>query len=135
LRLNVDGERDPAISGWALVIRALGLRCPRCGRGRIFGSHFRMNDNCFECGATFWKNDGEWLGPAVADYTMATAAGLVAWAVLVLLGASSTLQLVLAGLATVVIALAFSRFTRSFWTMLLYISGDMADTPSQARNP
>ena len=117
------------IDGASLVWRALALRCPACGQGPIFGAHFRMNQRCEGCGAVFWKNEGEWLGPAVVDYSAATGAALVAWAIVVFAGASPTLQLICASAAAIIAALASSRWSRSFWTLLLYISGEMDDTP------
>jgi len=76
----------------------------------------------------FWKSEGEWLGPGVVDYSIATTSGLIAWAVLVFLGVSAAAQLVFAGLAALIMAVALSRWSRSFWTLLLYISGDLNET-------
>src|SRR5690349_2136113 len=58
-------SRKRAIAGWPLIWRALLLRCPNCGKGPIFKATFSMNDCCPVCDAVFWKNEGEWLGPAV----------------------------------------------------------------------
>jgi uncharacterized protein (DUF983 family) len=33
-----------------LFLRALGLRCPNCGQGRLFASWFRMRPRCPVCG-------------------------------------------------------------------------------------
>lgn len=121
----------PYISGWSLIARAIALRCPRCGVGQIFDSRFRMRVFCPECGVVFWKSEGEWLGPGVIDYSVATLAGIAAWAVLVLAGASAIAQLALASLAAVTFAIALSRWSRSFWTLLLYISGDLNETRDQ----
>jgi uncharacterized protein (DUF983 family) len=121
-------------SGWSLVGRALALRCPRCGTGTIFDSRFRMRVHCAQCGVTFWKSEGEWLGPAVIDYSVATASGLVAWAALVLLGASPIAQFICASSAALIIAAGVSRWSRSFWTLLLYISGDLSQTYKSAKN-
>jgi uncharacterized protein (DUF983 family) len=122
------------LSGWRLVARAIALRCPKCGVGAIFGSRFRMRVSCPECGVVFWKSEGEWLGPGVIDYSIATASGLVAWAVLVLAGTSAVGQLIFASLAALIIAGALSRWSRSFWTLLLYISGDLSETRDTAEN-
>lgn len=115
------------VTGANLAWRALILRCPACGGGRIFGARFRMNHRCTECGAVFWKNEGEWLGPAVMDYSAATGVALVVWAIVVFTGASVVVQLICAGGAAVIAALASSHWSRSFWTLLLYISGEMDD--------
>jgi uncharacterized protein (DUF983 family) len=122
------GSHSSALSGWRLIARALSLRCPKCGLGPIFDSPFRMRISCPECGVVFWKSEGEWLGPGVVDYSIATASGLVAWAVLVLFGVSAIAQFAFASLAAVIIAAASSRWSRSLWTLLLYISGDLSET-------
>jgi uncharacterized protein (DUF983 family) len=116
------------LSGSKLAQRALMLRCPACGQGRIFGPRFRMNRRCSACGAIFWKNEGEWLGPVVVDYSAATAAALVAWSIVVFAGASPAVQLACAGAAAIAAAVALSRWSRSFWTLLLYISGEMDES-------
>jgi len=128
LRTGGPGDPKRSISGWNLIRRALALRCPNCGVGSIFDSRFRMRAFCPACGVMFWKSEGEWLGPGVIDYSIATLAGLAAWAVLVLAGASVIVQLTLASLAALIIAAALSRWSRSFWTLLLYISGDFSET-------
>jgi uncharacterized protein (DUF983 family) len=124
-------------SGWSLIRRAIALRCPRCGAGAIFDARFRMRVFCPQCGVVFWKSEGEWLGPGVIDYSIATTGGLVAWAFLVLAGVSAAAQLVFASIAALLIAAALSRWSRSFWTMLLYISGDLTETgePKQKKQP
>jgi uncharacterized protein (DUF983 family) len=133
LRAGTGGpERVP--SGWKLIARAMALRCPKCGLGPIFDSHFRMRVSCPACGVVFWKSEGEWLGPGIVDYSIATASGLVAWAVLVLVGASTTVQLIFACLAALIIAAGLSRWSRSFWTLLLYISGDLSETRDRSEN-
>jgi len=128
LRASGTGDAKRILSGWRLIARAMALRCPKCGLGPIFDSRFRMRVSCPVCGVVFWKSEGEWLGPGVVDYSIATASGLIAWAVLVLLGVSAIAQLIFASLAAVIIAAACSRWSRSFWTLLLYISGDLSET-------
>jgi uncharacterized protein (DUF983 family) len=121
------GRPNGLSSGWTLIGRALALRCPRCGVGPIFGSRFRMRISCPECGVVFWKSEGEWLGPGVIDYSIASTSGLVAWTLLVLAGVSAVAQLIFASVAALLIAAALSRWSRSFWTLLLYISGDLTE--------
>jgi uncharacterized protein (DUF983 family) len=133
LRTGTGNDKLP-LSGWSLIARAMALRCPKCGFGRIFDSHFRMRVSCPACGVVFWKSEGEWLGPGIVDYSVATGSGLIAWAVLVLLGASTTAQLVFACLAALIIAAGLSRWSRSFWTLLLYISGDLGETRGAPEN-
>jgi uncharacterized protein (DUF983 family) len=127
IRSNRADDSGRTLSGWRLIARAMALRCPKCGLGKIFDSRFRMRVSCPICRVVFWKSEGEWLGPGMVDYSIATASGLVAWAGLVFLGVSAITQLVFASLAALVVAAALSRWSRSFWTLLLYISGDLSE--------
>jgi uncharacterized protein (DUF983 family) len=133
LRSSKGDEPKVRLSGWSLIARALALRCPRCGVGRIFDARFHMRVFCPACGVVFWKSGGEWLGPGVIDYSIATLAGLAAWSVLVLADVSAIAQLVFASLAALIIAVVLSRWSRSFWTLLLYISGDLSETRDARR--
>lgn len=112
----------PATS--TLIYRALARRCPVCGRGAIFRSHFSMNRNCPACGVVFWKDPGESLGAMYLDYAVATAVFLIGWLPLALLtNLSDTLQIAILGALAVLSVLVFYPFTRSAWTVLVYISG------------
>jgi uncharacterized protein (DUF983 family) len=127
---TADGQRP---SGWTLTWRAVMLRCPACGRGPIFASAFRMAEKCSVCGTVFWRNEGEWLGPAILDYTTAMGAGLVAWALLVFAGASPAVQLAVACAAATFAAIFLSRWSRSIWTLFLYISDEAEPDQRQIR--
>jgi uncharacterized protein (DUF983 family) len=112
----------PATS--TLIYRALARRCPVCGRGAIFRSHFSMNRNCPACGVVFWKDPGESLGAMYLDYAVATAVFLIGWLPLALLtNLSDTAQMTILGALAVASVLVFYPFTRSAWTVLVYISG------------
>ena len=76
------GDLEPRVPGWTLLGRAFVKRCPRCGRGAVFASYFRMNPRCSECGAVFWVDRGEWLGAFVIDWACATGLTIVVWAAL-----------------------------------------------------
>jgi uncharacterized protein (DUF983 family) len=124
----------PRVPGRTLLWRAIGRRCPRCGGGRVFHSYFKMNPRCLECGAVFWVDQGEWLGPFVLDYSCATGAAIVVWAMLELMAPQIGEAAELALLAAVVIASLFATFpwSRSLWTVFLYISGAMGERPIRA---
>src|ERR1700689_2370306 len=65
-----------------LIRRALARKCPVCGRGDIFATHFRMNRDCPSCHVIFWKDPGESLGAMYVDYAVATVAFLITWFIL-----------------------------------------------------
>jgi uncharacterized protein (DUF983 family) len=41
-----------------LFWHALRLRCPYCGRGKLFSHGFTMNDHCSNCGWIFEREEG-----------------------------------------------------------------------------
>src|ERR1700704_4979354 len=59
--------RRPATLG-ILRLRAMRLRCPRCGRARIFRGWFAMNDECQACGRRFNRDAGYLLGSIYFNY-------------------------------------------------------------------
>ncbi len=111
-------------SGLTLIARAIRRKCPVCGCGSIFASHFRMNRNCPQCNVVFWADPGESLGAMYLDYAVATAVFLVAWAILAWTTALSDFaQWIIISILAVASVLVCYPITRSIWTVLVYISG------------
>ena len=107
-----------------LIHRAIARKCPVCGRGDIFESHFTMNRSCPNCHVVFWKDPGESLGAMYVDYAVATVVFLVAWLLLDLFtNLSDPVQIVIVGALAVASVLVFYPFSRSVWTLLVDISG------------
>jgi uncharacterized protein (DUF983 family) len=130
------GDVAPRVPGWTLLWRALGKRCPRCGRGRIFASYFRMNPRCSECGAVFWVDQGEWLGAFVIDWACATGTAIVVWIALELAFTKLPQIVEIAIISTCVMVSLFATFpwSRSFWTVFLYLAGAMGERPARAQD-
>lgn len=107
-----------------LIKRALNCRCPVCGRGAIFSSHFKMNRECPRCHVVFWKDPGESLGAMYLDYAVASCSFLVCWAFLAFATrVSDTVQIfILCAIAAGSVLLCYP-LTRSAWTVLVYLSG------------
>ena len=68
-----------------LSARALALRCPHCGGGRIFATWFRMRERCPRCGLGFERGEqgyvvGAYMFNIIAAELLfaAIAAGVVA---------------------------------------------------------
>ncbi len=113
-----------------LIRRALAQRCPLCGRGAIFRSHFKMNRECPNCHSIFWKDPGESLGAMYVDYAIAAAAFLLAWLALALTThLSDFAQIALLSAVAVASVLIFYPLSRSIWTVLVYLSGGMERPP------
>ena len=77
------------------IVRALRLRCPRCGRGRLFAGWFTMHDKCSECGLDLRREPGFYLGSIYINYGLTATFVTLAFCVLV--------------------PLAFFRYARSLW--------------------
>ena len=129
------GETEPRLPGLTLLRRALARRCPRCGRGAIFSRYFTMNPRCPECGAVFWVDKGEWLGAFVIDWAFATGTGIVIWAALELLFPHLAQAAVIVIVSIFVLASLFTTFpwSRSMWTVFLYLTGAMGERLPAAR--
>ncbi|HXW85384.1 MAG TPA: hypothetical protein VEJ86_13335 [Candidatus Binataceae bacterium] len=117
-------------SATTLIKRTLLRRCPVCGVGALFRSHFHMNRVCPRCHVVFWKDPGESLGAMYVDYAVAAATFLVTWALLAwFTRASDTVTLVILSVTAAGSVLVFYPFSRSVWTLLVYLSGGIEKVP------
>lgn len=57
--------QDTPITLWS---RALHLRCPRCGQGKLFLGWFRMPERCSACRLKFERSPGYFLGSTYFNY-------------------------------------------------------------------
>ncbi len=118
------------VPGKVLLARGLRQRCPVCGRGAVFHSHFKMNRTCPVCHVIFWKQPGESLGAMYLDWAVAVGAFLVTWLIADLtLNLSEMAQLVLFGAVAAASVIICYPLTRSIWTVLVYISGGIEPPP------
>jgi uncharacterized protein (DUF983 family) len=107
----------------ATLVRALRLRCPRCGTGRLFRGLFHMHGACSACGASFRREQGFYLGSIYINYgaTVIGTGGL--YALLVLgLGWSHESALAACLVAAVAFPVWFFRWARS---LLLALDGSV----------
>jgi uncharacterized protein (DUF983 family) len=66
-KMNDNAGSSPSVFGGIT-----GKRCPRCRRGLIFQSLWKMNANCPVCGIDFYRGDpGYFTGAMYASYAMA----------------------------------------------------------------
>lgn len=63
----------------ARAARALRLRCPHCGRGRVLESWFRMRERCPVCGIRTARGEDDFMLGAMV-FNIAFAEGLLALA-------------------------------------------------------
>ncbi len=72
---DAPGAEPPSVSlpsprptAGTLIKRALQLRCPRCGQGRLFTGWFTMPERCSECRLKIERAPGYYLGSIYINY-------------------------------------------------------------------
>jgi uncharacterized protein (DUF983 family) len=117
----------PALS--TLVGRALRLRCPACGRGRLFRKGLLMHPQCLSCGFRFEREPGYWLGSIYVNYGLTALIVTVGYFALFfseLLEPNHILWLLTA--FCVLFPLWFFRYARAIWVAVdLYFDPAQAD--------
>jgi uncharacterized protein (DUF983 family) len=68
-----EGEAEPRppsppLTLGVLLKRALRLRCPLCGEGKLFIGWFRMHPKCSHCGLKYEREPGYFLGASYVNY-------------------------------------------------------------------
>lgn len=71
-------ERSPA-SLWS---RAMRLRCPRCGEGRLFTGWFSMHEHCPACNLKYERSPGYFLGSTYFNYGQTTVTMVATYIIL-----------------------------------------------------
>ncbi len=105
----------------SVLLRGLRLRCPVCGKGKLFRTYFRMHDACSCCGVRFAREHGQWVGSLDIN-TFVVAFGL---SLASIFAPDWPIPITLAvwGAAAIVIPLVTFRFSRGLWTAIVHLSG------------
>jgi len=112
-----------------LLIRALRLRCPACGRGGVFRRGFERAPDCAACGRRLDRDEGHWLGGSEVHMVAAFGASVAVAFPLVLafdLPDAAVHALAAAHLAG---SLAFYRRARALFLALDYALDPCPDPP------
>lgn len=97
------------------VGRALRLRCPACGVGPLFRGLFRMAPECGQCGSSFRREPGFYLGSISINYGITAMGTIGLYAALVLgLGTSHELALAVSLVVAVLLPIVLFRWARAF---------------------
>jgi uncharacterized protein (DUF983 family) len=99
-----------------LLLRGIRLRCPVCGRGKLFRGWLRMNETCSACGAKFERESGFFLGSIYINYGLTALIVAIAYPLL-LFNEVVDERVLLAGTLVFVILFPiwFFRYARSLW--------------------
>lgn len=109
-------SRYPRAGFFRRIGRALRLRCPRCGEGRLFASLFRMHKSCDVCGLDFLREPGFYLGSIYVNYGLTALVVTVTYVVAMATGHGRHPALFWGSLAwCLLFPLWFFRYSRSLW--------------------
>ena len=113
-----------------LLWRALRLRCPRCGRGRLYRRSYAMFPHCAVCSWVFEREEGYWTG-AVAVNLVVTEFVIAALVVPLGILQVPIVPLLIFGLPLpVLLPILLYRHSKSFWMAIDFlIHPDMPPTP------
>jgi uncharacterized protein (DUF983 family) len=99
-----------------LITRGLRLRCPACGRGRIFRGLFTMHNECSHCGRPFQRGPGFFLGSIYFNYGVTGLAVVVLYFTFFFTAALTDGQLLAVTLAfALIFPMWFFRYARALW--------------------
>lgn len=102
-----------------LLWRGLLLRCPRCGRGKLFRRGYAMHPACAVCGWVFEREEGYWTGAMAVNLLAAELVVILAVVpvcVWVLMNDIPMVPVIVVGmLGTMVLPLLFFRHSKSLW--------------------
>lgn len=99
-----------------LLGRALCLRCPLCGQGKLFRGWLTMHKTCPNCGVVFEREPGFFLGSIYINYGLTALIVSIAYPVLLFNGFVAERPLLVAALAFVVLfPVLLFPWARSLW--------------------
>ena len=102
-----------------ILIRGLLLRCPNCGKGKLFRRGFTMYEKCPVCGWRFEREEGYWTGAIALNLVVTELLiALVAVPVAIALATSQIpiLLLMIVSLPLpILLPLLFFRHAKSLW--------------------
>jgi uncharacterized protein (DUF983 family) len=106
----------PRPAAETLIARALRLRCPRCGKGKLFIGWFTMPERCSECRLKFERAPGYYLGSSYINYGLTAVLITVLYFVLHFGVGWTNRELTIPLVSVVVVFPLFSfRYARALW--------------------
>jgi len=99
-----------------LLGRALRLRCPLCGQGRLFRGWLTMHRHCPHCGVTFEREPGFFLGSIYINYGLTALIVAILYPVLMFNRVAGKTPLLFGAIAfTVCFPILLFPWARSLW--------------------
>ena len=99
---------------------ALALRCPVCGRGKLFKSYFDTPEQCPECGYFFMRENGYFLPHVPIGYAATVGVALGLWPFLRFAVGVQSDALILTSMigVAVVFGVWFVRYAKMIWLLI-----------------
>jgi uncharacterized protein (DUF983 family) len=109
--------------GWSLLLlwRALLLRCPRCGKGKLYQRGFTMYDNCTVCGWRFEREEGYWTGAMAVNLVVTELLIVVVIFPLAVSGVPAAWMLGFGIPGTIIVPILFYRHSKSLWMAIDFL--------------
>lgn len=101
-----------------LFWHALRLRCPYCGKGKLFSHGYTMNDHCSNCGWIFEREEGYWTGAIAVNLVVSEMIGAIIAVPLAIAQASPLLVMGIGIPLLIALPFLFYRHSKSFWMAL-----------------
>ncbi|HVM98531.1 MAG TPA: DUF983 domain-containing protein [Candidatus Acidoferrales bacterium] len=102
----------------SLVTRLVALlrqRCPRCLTGKTFSGWITMYAVCPNCGLTFEREEGYWLGALYVNYALGLAVLLPVIGLLLFYDVSEWTVFTVSAIELVVLSPWIVRYSRLVW--------------------
>ena len=107
------------ISTKTSLLRGLLLRCPYCGRGKLFRRGLAMYERCPVCGWRFEREEGYWTGAIAVNLVVTVLLLVVILVPLAIALATSQIPVIILVIASlplpILLPLLFFRHSKSFW--------------------
>lgn len=99
-----------------LLFRAYRLRCPACGKGKLFAGFFRMHSKCSACNVSYEREPGFFLGAIYFNYGLTAIIATAGYMMLTFGGYLSNNQsLVVTVVFAILFPIVYFRHARSMW--------------------
>ena len=109
-----DNAQLPSL--FTLAIRAIRLRCPKCGMGKIFRNWLTMHSECEKCRRKFDRAPGYLLGSIYFNYGVTALLVVIIYASMMLTQTLNGTQLsIILTLFILLFPLWFFRYARALW--------------------
>lgn len=97
----------------------LTLRCPVCGKGKIFHGYLDTPERCPECGFYFMRETGYFLPHAPISYLLIVGAAAFMWALLRFVFKVESDAIVLSSIVAFGVAIGFwtNRHSKMMWLL------------------